>query len=115
MPVRRECVGVVTSIASPSRATRQLAASWLTIPSAMRFPSVLLALCLSAACLTAQQPGSTQPQVAPSTEAQPSPPASGKEKPAGTVILNPESAHELAAAKHAFEAGVKLKKSGNLE
>ncbi len=82
----------------------------------MRLISGLLIFCLFAASLPAQQPESTSAQAAPpAVEAQPAATQPPEAKPAGTVILNPESPKELSDAKHAFESGVKLKKSGQLE
>ncbi len=82
----------------------------------MRLISGLLIFCLFAATLPAQQPESTPAQAAPpAVEAQPAATQPFEAKPAGTVILNPESPKELSDAKHAFESGVKLKKSGQLE
>ena len=82
----------------------------------MRFTSGLLILCLLAVDVRAQQPDGTTSQ-APlgSTEQQPSSLQTLESGIKGTLVLNPESPKELANAKHAFEAGVKLKNSGKLE
>jgi tetratricopeptide (TPR) repeat protein len=87
----------------------------------MRFLAALLILCLAAGYSLAQQPeiassqaspASANPASAPSqAEANPSPDT----KPAGTLILNPESPKDLSDAKHVFDSGVKLKNSGKLE
>ena len=81
----------------------------------MRFVSGLLILCFFAASLPAQQPASTSSHAPAGAQIQPTPAQVSETKPLGTVILNPESPKDLADAKHAFESGVKLKKSGELE
>ncbi len=100
----------------------QAPARCLTIPSAMRFISGLLIFCTFAASVLAQQPQSTSSQTPPPTQAQPTtaqvqPTAAqvSETKPVGTVILNPESPKDLVEAKRAFDSGVKLKRSGELE
>jgi len=91
--------------------------AWCAVqsPSAMRFISAFLMLCMVAAYLPAQQPESSPPPVAPSLETPPATAPSPEAKPSGTLVLNPESPKELSEAKHAFDAGVKLKNSGKLE
>lgn len=81
----------------------------------MRFISGLLIFCFFAASLPAQQPESASSQAPPAAQVQPAVTQASEAKPLGTVILNPESPKELGDAKHAFESGVKLKKSGELE
>jgi general secretion pathway protein D len=98
---------------------------WLTIPSVMRLVSGLLIFCLLAAPILAQQPEGTSSQTSPSAgqeqpaaspaQSQTAASQTSEVKPVGTLILNPESPQDLADAKHAFESGVKLKKSGELE
>ncbi len=92
----------------------------------MRFVSGLLIFCFFAASLPAQQPESMSSQTPTAVQAQPvatlpaaqaqsaTSPAPATE-PLRTVILNPESPKELADAKRAFEAGVKLKNAGKME
>ena len=100
----------------------------------MRLISGLLIFCLFAATIPAQQPEGTTsqpsppavqeqpaasqsqlPPGAPLAEAQPGAGQTPEVKSGGTLILNPESPKDLSEAKHAFESGVKLKKSGELE
>ena len=75
----------------------------------------LLIFCSFAAYLPAQQPESTPSQPSPAAQVQPAATPAPEAKPAGTVVLNPEPPKELADAKRAFESGVKLKKSGELQ
>lgn len=75
----------------------------------------LLIFCSFAAYLPAQQPESTPSQPSPAAQVQPAATPAPEAKAAGTVVLNPESPKELADAKRAFESGVKLKKSGELQ
>jgi tetratricopeptide (TPR) repeat protein len=86
----------------------------------MRWISGLLIFCFFAAYMPAQQSEATSsPVPSSSQQAQGTGPQAASQapetKPAGTLIVNPESPKELSEAKHDFEAGVKLKKSGNLE
>ena len=83
----------------------------------MRVVSGLLIFSLLGASMLAQQPVSTPAQSSPpsSPEAQAVANQPSDAKPAETVILTPESPNDVADAKHAFEAGVKLKNSGKLE
>ena len=91
----------------------------------MRFITGLLIFCVFGASVLAQQPENTPSQSsaspaqlqpgAPPSEAQPAATQASEAKPAGTLILNPESVKDLADAKHNFDSGVKLKKSGELE
>ena len=83
----------------------------------MRFISGLLIFLMLAVYLPAQQPESV-PARAPSsssTAAQSAASQGSETKTAGVLVLNPESPKELADAKRDFDAGVKLKKAGNLE
>lgn len=82
----------------------------------MRFTSGLLIFLMLAAYLPAQQPDSAPAQAPPaSAAAQPGTGQGSETKTAGVLVLNPESPKDLVDAKHAFDAGVKLKKAGNLE
>ncbi len=81
----------------------------------MRFISGLLIFCFFAASLPAQQPDGTPSQVPAAVQAQPAASPAPEAQPTGTLILNPESPKEYADAKRAFDSGVKLKKSGELE
>ncbi len=80
----------------------------------MRVISGLLIFFLLAASVLAQQPTSS-PSRPPSSESQPVAAQIPDAKPAGTLILTPESPGDLAEAKRAFDSGVKLKNSGKLE
>jgi len=51
----------------------------------------------------------------PSSPSAGDPASSSSTRTGGTVVVSPESPKELAEAKHAFDSGVKLKKSGKLE
>jgi general secretion pathway protein D len=84
----------------------------------MRVVSGLLIFSLLVASMLAQQPVSTPAQITPpstSPEGQPVADQPADAKPAETVILTPQSPKDLAEAKRAFEAGVKLKDAGKLE
>ena len=75
----------------------------------------LVISCTFAAALLAQQPENTPSQTAPSAQTQSTDAQVSAARPAGTVVLNPESPKEIADAKRAFDSGVKLKNSGKLE
>ena len=81
----------------------------------MRFISGLLIFCFFAASVPAQQPENTPSQAPPRPKLRPPPVQAPEAQPTGTLILNPESPKDFAEAKRAFDSGVKLKKSGELE
>jgi general secretion pathway protein D len=81
----------------------------------MRLISGLLIFCTFAATLPAQQPASLPSANSATAQAQPAEASPAQPKTVGTVILNPASPQEVKDAKRAFEAGVKLKKSGDME